>query len=136
MHIYNEAYLPVLAEKHPAALGQPLLELRGHDVSVALSGAEALERLRSERADLVLCDLGLPGMSGYDVARAVRADAALRSILLVALTGYGQPEDRRRSAEAGFDLHLVKPVALQALDGVLERVPAQPTLRERSGMQS
>jgi len=98
-----------------------LLELRGHEVAVALSGAEALERLRQRPADIVLCDLGLPGMSGYDVARAVRADAALREIRLVALTGYGQPEDRRRSAEAGFDAHLVKPVDLAALDSVLSR---------------
>jgi signal transduction histidine kinase len=98
-----------------------LLELRGHDVAVALSGAEALELLSQRRADIVLCDLGLPTMSGYDVARAVRANPALRDILLIALTGYGQPEDRRRSAEAGFDAHLVKPVDLKALDGVLAR---------------
>jgi signal transduction histidine kinase/DNA-binding response OmpR family regulator len=101
-----------------------LLELRGHDVAVALSGAEALELLRQRRADIVLCDLGLPTMSGYEVARAVRADATLRDVHLVALTGYGQPEDRRRSAEAGFDAHLVKPVDLKALDGVLVRASA------------
>ncbi len=102
-----------------------LLQLRGHQVSVALSGSQALELLRSRGADIVLCDLGLPGMSGYDVARAVRADGGLRHLKLVALTGYGQPEDRKRSAEAGFDAHLVKPVELQALDGMLARMSSQ-----------
>jgi two-component system CheB/CheR fusion protein len=101
-----------------------LLQLRGHRVTVALSGAQALEILRGQGADIVLCDLGLPGMSGYEVARAVRADAGLRGIRLVALTGYGQPEDRKRTAEAGFDAHLVKPVDLQALDGLLVRIAA------------
>ena len=90
---------------------------------MALSGSEALEALHQRRADIVLCDLGLPTMSGYEVARAVRADAALRAIHLVALTGYGQPEDRRRSAEAGFDAHLVKPVDLKALDAVFAAAP-------------
>jgi signal transduction histidine kinase/ActR/RegA family two-component response regulator len=108
-----------------------LLELRGHDVAVALSGAEALELLRERGADIVLCDLGLPGMSGYDVARAVRADAALRDIRLIALTGYGQPEDRRRAADAGFDAHLVKPVDLQALDGELARAAVPPSRGSR-----
>jgi CheY-like chemotaxis protein len=102
-----------------------LLELRGHTVVVALSGVQALELLRSRGADIVLCDLGLPGMSGYEVARAIRADRELRNVQLVALTGYGQPEDRKRTAEAGFDAHLVKPVDLQALDRLLGRVAAR-----------
>jgi CheY-like chemotaxis protein len=100
-----------------------LLELRGHDVAVVLAGDAALEHLRSQGADIVLCDLGLPTMNGYDVARAVRADRALRDIYLVALTGYGQPDDRKRSSEAGFDSHLVKPVDLEALDRLLASSP-------------
>lgn len=98
-----------------------LLELSGHDVTVAACGREALEALRRRRVDVVLCDLGIPDMSGYEVARAVRADAALCHTPLVALTGYGQPEDRRRTAAAGFDDHLTKPVDLGALHAVLLR---------------
>jgi CheY-like chemotaxis protein len=67
----------------------------------------------------VLLDIGLPGMDGYEVARRIRAEPALRETLLVALTGYGQEEDRRRSREAGFNAHLVKPVDLDALYTVL-----------------
>lgn len=89
---------------------------------MAATGTEALARLRDRRVDVVLCDLGLPGMSGYDVARAVRDDRGFGEPYLVALTGYGQPEDRRRSAEAGFDEHLTKPVDLSRLNEVLRRI--------------
>lgn len=99
-----------------------LLQTLGHRVSVVETGAAALEFLRTQSTDVVLCDLGLPGMSGYDVARAVREDASLRHTLLIALTGYGQPDDRRRSAEAGFDDHLTKPVDMAELDVVLDRL--------------
>ena len=99
-----------------------ILELQGHQVEVAESGLAALDALRSHGADIVLCDLGLPGMSGYDLARAIRDDASLRKIPLVALSGYGQPEDRKRTAEAGFDDHLIKPVDLAILDEVLIRL--------------
>jgi CheY-like chemotaxis protein len=67
----------------------------------------------------VLLDIGLPGMDGYEVARALREQGGLQGALLVALTGYGQEEDRRRSHQAGFDRHLVKPVAFDALRGML-----------------
>lgn len=107
-----------------AEMLRELLELSGHEVTVASSGHEALEALRRRRFDVVLCDLGIPDMSGYEVARAVRADAGLRGTSLVALTGYGQPEDRRRTAEAGFDEHLTKPVDLEALHAVLGRLAA------------
>lgn len=98
-----------------------LLELSGNEVTVAACGREALEALRRRRVDVVLCDLGIPDMSGYEVARAVRADPSLRDTPLVAVTGYGQPEDRRRTAAAGFDDHLTKPVDLGALHAVLRR---------------
>jgi signal transduction histidine kinase/ActR/RegA family two-component response regulator len=107
-----------------AQMLRELLELSGHEVTVAATGHEALEALRSTRVDVVLCDLGIPDMSGYEVARAVRADASLRETPLVALTGYGQPEDRRRTAEAGFDDHLTKPVNLEALHAVFGRLAA------------
>lgn len=99
-----------------------LLEMRGHEVTVVADGPRALAVLRERGADVVLCDIGLPGMSGYDVARAIRADASLRDIALVALTGYGLPEDRERSSRAGFDQHLTKPVELQSLDALLRRL--------------
>lgn len=96
-----------------------LLELRNHKITLVSSAKAALEALRRAGADIVLCDLGLPDTSGYELARLIRADTALHGIRLVALTGYGQPEDRRRTAEAGFDHHLVKPVALRDLEAVL-----------------
>jgi CheY-like chemotaxis protein len=105
-----------------AAILQAVLELRGHYVRTAPDVPTGLALLREEGADVVLCDIGLPGASGYDFARAVRADAAFASTLLVALTGYGQPSDRRRTAEAGFDEHLTKPVDPDALDRTFDRL--------------
>ena len=96
-----------------------LLELSGHQVEVVPDGPSGLEAARRFRPDVVLCDVGLPnGMSGYDVARALRADVDCQAFL-VALTGYGQAEDQRRALDAGFDLHLTKPVDLVVLERVL-----------------
>ena len=97
-----------------------LLELKGHEVDVAPTGDRGLEMLRKDNADLVLCDIGLPGMSGYEFARAVRADQDLHGLALVALTGYGEPNARQRSADAGFDAHLTKPVDVDRLAQVLD----------------
>lgn len=96
-----------------------LLALSGHSVRVVATGEAALAALREEASDVVLCDLGLPDISGYEVARAIRADAGLESIRLVALSGYGQPEDRARSSEAGFDLHLVKPAEIEDIEAAI-----------------
>jgi PAS domain S-box-containing protein len=88
-----------------------LLELQGHEVVRASDGTEALEQARVASPDVVLCDIGLPGaMSGYDVARALRAAPESRHARLIALTGYGQEQDRRRALEAGFDVHVSKPL--------------------------
>lgn len=87
-----------------------LLELDGHQVEVAHTGPEGVEAARRFRPDVVLCDIGLPGMDGYAVARALRRDPACDGVTLVAVSGYGQEEDRRRSREVGFDEHLTKPV--------------------------
>ena len=96
-----------------------VLELAGHAVEVALSGAEGIEKARAFRPDVVLCDIGLPGMNGYEVARAMRADPALRGVTLVALTGYAAPEDMAKTREAGFDLHLAKPPSAEKLEEAL-----------------
>ncbi|MGK4004433.1 PAS domain S-box protein [Sorangium sp. So ce1036] len=101
-----------------------LLEALGHEVRMARDGHEALETVAAFQPELVLLDIGLPGMDGYEVARRLRACPGLAGARLVALTGYGQDEDRRRSREAGFDHHLVKPISqkvLLPLIGSLER---------------
>jgi signal transduction histidine kinase len=95
-----------------------LLEMQGHRVRVAAEGNAALEALRAAPPEVALIDIGLPGIDGYEIARRVRAGGDSR-ILLIALTGYGLTEDRRRSAEAGFDLHLVKPVDHEKLNEAL-----------------
>ena len=97
-----------------------VLALYGHRVTVAGSGAAALN-LAAADPDVVLLDLGLPGMGGWEVARRLRGRAGGRPPLIVAITGYGTDADRRRSAEAGIDLHLVKPVDPAVLAGVLAR---------------
>jgi PAS domain S-box-containing protein len=99
-----------------------LIELEGHVVKVANDGAAGIRIARELRPDVVLCDLGLPDMSGYDVARELRRDETLRSALLVALSGYAAPEDVAQAHAAGFDRHLAKPVALDRLRTVLETV--------------
>ena len=92
-----------------------LLEIWGYRVEVAFTGPEGVEAARRFRPDVVLCDLGLPGMDGFSVARQLRRDPVTTSARLVALTGYGREEDRRRSEEAGFDAHVTKPVDPAAL---------------------
>jgi PAS domain S-box-containing protein len=94
------------------------LEVDEHQVMVARSGAEALERARGYHPDVVLCDIGLPGMNGYEVARAFRADDTLRATFLVALSGYAQADDIDRSRTAGFDVHIAKPPTIDKLQRV------------------
>lgn len=95
-----------------------LLELDGHAVEAAEDGHAALDLVRAKDPDVALVDIGLPGMDGFEVARRLRELDARRPVL-IALTGYGQPEDRRRATEAGFDGLLVKPVDPGALSGLL-----------------
>jgi PAS domain S-box-containing protein len=96
------------------------LELLGHEVAIAYDAHEAIEEAHRFHPDTVLCDIGLPGpMSGYDVARALRESEDLREAHLVAVTGYGRPEDREAARRAGFDDHLTKPVRLPQLEAVL-----------------
>jgi signal transduction histidine kinase len=99
---------------------EAMLSLEGHQVRVAAHGATAIDDLKSDPADVVLLDIGLPDLDGYEVARRVRELAGER-VKLIALTGYGQAEDQRRAYEAGFDFHLTKPVALDKLREILSK---------------
>jgi len=100
-----------------------LLELGGHEVFSAANGALALESAEQNLPEVALLDIGMPKLDGYEVARRIRAQPWGRRITLVALTGWGQDSDRRRSGEAGFDSHLVKPLDLDKLTELLERLP-------------
>ncbi len=102
-----------------------VLRLWGHVVRVAGDGASALAEARAWRPDVVLCDLGLPDRSGYEVARELRADPATAGIRLVALSGYAQAEDRERARQAGFEVHLPKPPDLDQLRALLEVPPPE-----------
>ena len=122
-HVADAPLRLVLVEDSPdicEALGD-LLRVEGHDVQIAHDGPEGIELIERSHPDLALIDIGLPGLNGYQVARQVRSDMG-QEVRLVALTGYGQPEDTRRALDAGFDLHLKKPIDLQALSRLLHDV--------------
>jgi len=95
-----------------------LLTLKGHKVDTTYGGEEAVARALTYPADVILLDIGMPRMNGYEAARRIR-EQQQEGLRLVALTGWGQEKDRRRSEEAGFDAHLVTPVDLEALDDLL-----------------
>jgi PAS domain S-box-containing protein len=97
-----------------------MLELSGHEVRTAYTGREALERAQSLRPDVLLTDIGLPDLDGYELARNVRATEWGRSMILVAVTGWGQQSDRQRAYDAGFDHHMTKPIAPELLDSLLQ----------------
>jgi DNA-binding response OmpR family regulator len=97
------------------------LQLCGHETRVAHDGRSALDVEHEYQPAIVLLDIGLPGMNGYDVAREIRA-ARGDSVLLIAMTGWGQEEDRRRARESGFDHHLTKPVNIDVLNNLLSKV--------------
>jgi CheY-like chemotaxis protein len=108
-----------------------LLQLRGHRVLLAHDGAAGLEVARAQRPDVVVLDIGLPKLDGYAVARELRRLPGMAGVLLIAATGYGQDEDRRRARDAGFDYHLVKPVDPNVLSKLLARPgPHAPAARE------
>jgi len=100
-----------------------LLRLQGHEVRVAHSGMAALEMTKGYKPGAVFLDIGMPGMDGYEVARRLRQQPGLENVVLAALTGWGQHEDRRRTADAGFDHHLVKPPEPKAVEGILAELP-------------
>jgi CheY-like chemotaxis protein len=115
----------LVVEDNPdaAAMMRDFLELSGHEVEIAASGADGVKAARQFHPEVVLCDLGLPGMSGFEVAAELRRDPETRAAKLIAVTGYGRDEDRRRSKEAGFDLHLTKPVDPARLRALLRERP-------------
>jgi CheY-like chemotaxis protein len=88
-----------------------LLEIRGHEVQVAYDGPTGLDKAKQSKPEVVLLDIGLPGMDGYQVAAHLRQEESVKDATLIAISGYGQEEDLRLAREAGFDHHLVKPIA-------------------------
>jgi CheY-like chemotaxis protein/anti-sigma regulatory factor (Ser/Thr protein kinase) len=117
----------LVVEDNPdvAATTADALELFGYEVRIEVDADAGLRAVVESPPDVALLDIGLPGRSGYDLARDIRARLPRDAVRLVAVTGYGQPEDRARSAEAGFDAHLVKPVELDELREVIERLAFQ-----------
>jgi two-component system CheB/CheR fusion protein len=103
-----------------------LLELFGHQARTAYTGPEGVEAVRQARPDVVLCDLGLPGMDGLAVARALRQDPATAGVRLIAMSGFAGDEDRARSCAAGFGLHLNKPTDPAELQRVLAAMTPDP----------
>jgi signal transduction histidine kinase len=110
-----------------------LLELWGHEVACASDGLEGVSELWSFQPEVALVDIGLPGIDGYEVARQVRKEARGSNVLMVALTGYGAPEQRAAAIEAGFDLHLVKPVDPSQLSTLLTQPPARRNVLASAG---
>ena len=96
-----------------------MLELMGHHIRTAHDGLEAVQMAERFRPDVVLLDIGLPKLNGYEAARRIREQPWGQQMVLVAVTGWGQEEDKRRSQEAGFNSHLVKPVEPAALERLL-----------------
>ncbi|HVT07471.1 MAG TPA: ATP-binding protein [Polyangia bacterium] len=105
------------------------LVLDHHDVVVARTGGEGIESARRSRPDVVLCDIGLPGLNGYDVARAFRADPALAPVFLVALSGYAQASDVARAKDAGFDYHLAKPTSIPKIQKAIAAATTSAAVR-------
>jgi PAS domain S-box-containing protein len=98
-----------------------LLEISGHETMIAGDGAAALAIIRTQQPEVVFLDIGLPEMDGYEVARRIRADPTTAGMMLVAVTGWGSEDDKRKSRDAGFDIHLTKPVGAEVVADVLER---------------
>jgi two-component system CheB/CheR fusion protein len=96
------------------------LEMEGYQTVVAHDGPSGIEKARSFHPEAILCDIGLPEMDGYEVARRMRADESLQGVFLIALSGYARPQDVEAAIQAGFDEHVRKPADLHELEEVLE----------------
>ena len=118
----------MVVEDHPdaAEMLAMLLTEQSHQVHIVGDGHAALQAVGQFRPDIMLIDIGLPGMSGYDLAERIRSDRSLGHVLLVALTGYSGDDDRERALECGFDRHIVKPIDEGGLEEVLRSAPPLP----------
>jgi CheY-like chemotaxis protein len=110
-----------------AYMMRKLLEKLGHEVTAAHDGEQGLEMILQGRPDVAFIDIGLPGLSGYEIAERLTQDQRVRGVVLVALTGYGQPQDRQRALDAGFHYHLVKPASYVGLRQMLAEIADRPT---------
>jgi two-component system CheB/CheR fusion protein len=122
-HVVPRRVLVIEDQQDAAMVLETALSMLGLEVRVAANGHAGIELAREFHPEIVLCDIGLPGMDGYDVARAFRSDDALRDSFLVALSGYAQPEDIERATTAGFSRHVAKPATLETLTRVIAEVP-------------
>jgi two-component system CheB/CheR fusion protein len=115
----------LIEDNHDTAdgLGR-VLSLRGHEVHIAYDGPSGLDVVRRFHPEVVICDLGLPGIDGYSLAKMLRGDSAIGPLFLISFSGYAQPEDLQRAAAAGFDRHIAKPPDLDALARVIAEAPA------------
>ncbi len=122
----------VIEDNHDAADSlRDALELDGHIVEIAYDGVKGLAKAHTFKPDIVLCDIGLPGLDGYELARTMRRDPELAAAALVALTGYAQPDDVATAKDAGFDEHLAKPPTMKALEDAIARAVLNRTPPER-----
>lgn len=102
-----------------------LFQMMGHDVRSALNGLEAVDVAANFRPDLIVLDIGMPGLNGYEVCRRIRQQPWAQAVVIAALTGWTRDEDKDRSQEAGFDHYLVKPIDPQALTDLVGRISGQ-----------
>jgi CheY-like chemotaxis protein len=106
-----------------------LLMMSGHTVEAVHTGPDALKAAQTFQLDVMFLDIGLPGLSGYEVAQQIRSDSNINGLILVALTGWGSEEDRRRARTAGFDYHLTKPVEIEKLQRLLSEIDQELTTK-------
>jgi CheY-like chemotaxis protein len=111
-----------------------VLRFSGYEVSIAFSGAEALEIGNRERPRAAIIDIGMPGMSGHEVARRMRLEAWGRNAALIALTGWGQEQDKQAAKAAGFDEHLTKPLDPDDVERILEKLLMSPRKKDTAGV--
>lgn len=108
--------------KDIANLTCSILNVTGYSTIAALSGKEGIAAAKSQKPKIILCDIGMTDMNGYDVAEYIRRDDELKDVYLIAISGYSGPKDIKRSIEAGFDRHLIKPISLDALKMILDEI--------------
>jgi CheY-like chemotaxis protein len=123
MQVPTPLKILVVDDNEPSAktLGW-MMEMIGHSTRLALSSSKALEVAKEYKPDVILMDIGMPGMDGYELCTNMRSEPALRNSVFIAQTGWGQQEHRQRSKEAGFDYHLVKPVPLPELETLIASI--------------